>query len=533
MLKRFFTLSFTGKLFLLLLFFSIISTFILQSYISAITESSLYKMQGEKAKIQAKALAVLPQLIEYVKTNQTTKIRELIHSIYTQSDADYIVIGDSHANRLFHTKNAPLNMPMVGGDNEQVLKGKTITTIKTGFLGTSLRAKAPIFDENQKVIGIVSVGYMLDHIAALHKQQQLPIIILCIGFLIALFLFSWFLSYMIKRQMFDLEPKDIALLVKTQNAIMESIFEGIIAIDNQYKIININHAARHLLGLHQSVKQLINTELNQYIASTKIIYDDNNKYEDIHDQVCYFNDKMVIINRIRILIDKQLCGWVITFRSFDEVNLLSQQLTQINQYVDNLRTLRHEHLNWMATLSGLIHMQRYEEAEKFIALHSADNQKVLDFVTERISYPSIGGLLIGKYSKSHEMNVNLTFDPAMQLTTLPPMLSETELMSIIGNLLDNAFNACVKQSKGDKSVHLYINDESDEIVIEVSDQGCGIDETIRDTIFDQGVTSQDPAEHGIGLHLVETYIQKAQGYITVENNQPYGTIFSIFIPKSC
>lgn len=532
MFNRFFSLSFTGKLFLVLLLFSIISTLILQSYIWNNTESSLYKAQGEKAKIQAKALTAIPQLVEYVKKKQIAKINELVNSFYKQSDADYIVIGDSHANRLYHTKNAPLNRPMVGGDNEAVLKGKSITTIKTGFLGTSLRSKAPIFDENQQVIGIVSVGYMLDHIATLHKQQQQPFIVFGATFLIVLFLFSWFLSYIIKRQMFDLEPKDIALLVKTQNAIMESIFEGIIAVDNQYKIININQAARHLLGINESSKQLINTELSQYITSNKILYDENNNNEDIHDQVCYFNDKMVIINRIRILIDKQLRGWVITFRSFDEVNLLSQQLTQINQYVDNLRTLRHEYLNWMATLSGLIHMQRYEEAKKFIALHSADNQKVLDFVKERISYPSICGLLIGKYSKSHEMNVNLTFDPAMQLTSLPPMLSDTALVSIIGNLLDNAFNACVKQPKGDKSVHLYISDESDEIVIEVSDQGCGIDESIRETIFEQGVTSQDPKEHGIGLHLVETYIQKAHGYITVENNQPYGTIFSIFIPKS-
>ena len=104
-------------------------------------------------------------------------------------------------------------------------------------------------------------------------------------------------------------------------------------------------------------------------------------------------------------------------------------------------------------------------------------------------------------------------------------------MSILGNLLDNAFNACLKNNQGDKSIHLFLSDRTDEIVLEVSDQGCGIDDKIRNSIFQPGVTSQNSNEHGIGLHLVSTYVKKANGYITFEDNEPYGTIFSVFIPK--
>ncbi|MCO6548257.1 MAG: hypothetical protein J6583_10840, partial [Gilliamella sp.] len=162
-------LSFTTKLFFSLLFFSLIVLALLQSYIWNTTETNLYRSLGEKAQIQAKELSVLPSLIEYVKDKNTNKIADLITGIFKQSDASYIVIGDANANRLFHTANSPLHSPMVGDDNQEVLNGNSSITISEGSLGLALRGKAPIV-EYDKVIGIVSVGYMIDDIYALHIQ---------------------------------------------------------------------------------------------------------------------------------------------------------------------------------------------------------------------------------------------------------------------------------------------------------------------------------------------------------------------------
>lgn len=524
-------LSFTHKLFVSLLLFSLICLALLQSYIWNVTETALYRSLGEKAQIQAKELSVIPNLIKYVEDKNTQKIAELVTFIFEQSDASYIVIGDNHAYRLFHTANSPLYAPMVGGDNIEVLNGNSIITIREGSLGSSLRGKAPIININKEVIGIVSVGYMIDDIYELHKKQFIPFILFCSMLFFALFMFSLLFAKAIKKQMFNLEPKEIALLVKSQKSIMESIFEGIIAIDLNYKIMNINQSARNMLNIKITDNQLIHQNLSTLIKSTDFIYGQANQIEDVHDHICYFNDIIVIASRIRVIIDNQIQGWVITFRNFNDINLLSMQLTQITQYVDNLRTLRHEHLNWMATLSGLIYMKRYDEAQAFITLHSSDNQKSLDFITQHFKVPAICGLLIGKYSKSHEIGLKLIFDPACQLKALPPTITETEFMSIVGNLLDNAFNACLNNPQGTKTIQLYLSDATDEIVLEVSDQGSGIDDAIRDSIFEPGVTSQNPKEHGIGLHLVSTYTKKAKGYIMFDDNQPHGAIFSVFIPK--
>lgn len=60
----------------------------------------------------------------------------------------------------------------------------------------------------------------------------------------------------IKKQIFSLEPREIGLLVRQQKAMMESIYEGVIAIDDHLRIEVINRAARKLLGLNQPARQL-------------------------------------------------------------------------------------------------------------------------------------------------------------------------------------------------------------------------------------------------------------------------------------
>ncbi len=103
----------------------------------------------------------------------------------------------------------------------------------------------------------------------------------------------------------------------------------------------------------------------------------------------------------------------------------------------------------------------------------------------------------------------------------------------MGNLLDNAFEASLKNNQGNKQVELYLSDEGKEIVIEVADQGCGFPSEIQDKWFERGVTTKtDIADsHGIGLYLVASYVKRCNGAVIIEENQPHGTVFSIFIPK--
>ncbi len=525
--------SFQIKLFIsLVAFFSVLFA-LLGGYYYADVSRQLYQEMSMRAKIQAEEIALIPTLRKEVEEKDIKAIREFMFQIATRSDASFIVIGDNKGLHLFHSAFADrIGKTLIGGDNEEVLHGKSTTTIRKGGLGISLRSKAPIFNDAGEVVGIVSVGYLTSYLDTITVSKVVNILIAAVLLLIALFVFSWFFTRSIKKQIFSLEPREIGLLVRQQKAMMESIYEGVIAIDDNHRIGVINQAARNLLGLPQPARELRGQPISQVITPVPFFSPQTMLVKDTHDEICRFNDLTVIASRVRIMLEDSLQGWVITFRDRNEIDSLSAQLSQVKRYVDNLRIMRHEQLNRMTTLSGLLHMGRYEEAIDFIQAQSEHAQELLDFISSRFSSPTLCGLLLGKAARAREKGVELNFDPACRVDKPFASLLEAELISIIGNLLDNAIEATQRAPLPHEPVEVLIKLNERELIIEVADRGVGIKPEIRERIFERGITTKTRGDHGIGLYLIDSYVTQAGGAIEVADNMPRGTIFSLFIPAT-
>jgi len=111
-------------------------------------------------------------------------------------------------------------------------------------------------------------------------------------------------------------------------------------------------------------------------------------------------------------------------------------------------------------------------------------------------------------------------------------LHEAELISIIGNLLDNAIEATQRAPLPHEPVEVLIKLNERELIIEVADQGVGIKPEIRERIFERGITTKTRGDHGIGLYLIDSYVTQAGGAIEIADNSPRGAIFSLFIPTT-
>ena len=249
--------SFQIKLFIsLVLFFS--GLFILLGgYYYIDIGRQLYQEMSTRAKIQAEEIAIIPNLRKSVAEKDIPAIAQFMQQVVDRSDASFIVIGDNKGIHLFHSVyDDRVGTTLIGGDNQEVLQGKSLTTIRQGGLGISLRSKAPIFNDAGQVIGIVSVGYLTSYLDTITLGKAINIFIAAVLLLAALFIFSWFFTRSIKKQIFSLEPREIGLLVRQQKAMMESIYEGVIAIDSNLRIEVINQAARTLLNLSQPTREL-------------------------------------------------------------------------------------------------------------------------------------------------------------------------------------------------------------------------------------------------------------------------------------
>ncbi|HHZ9069806.1 TPA: citrate sensor histidine kinase CitA [Klebsiella pneumoniae] len=521
--------SFQNRIFLLILFTSTIVMLAMSWYLTDITEERLHYQVGQRALIQAMQISAMPELVEAVQKRDLARIKALIDPMRSFSDATYITVGDASGQRLYHVNPDEIGKSMEGGDSDEALiNAKSYVSVRKGSLGSSLRGKSPIQDATGKVIGIVSVGYTIEQLENwLSLQISSLLIPMAIMLLLLLFCARRF-SLHIKKQMLNMEPQQLSQLLIQQSVLFESVFEGLIAIDSDYKITAINQTARRLLNLSQPEPTLIGKRISSVISQEVFFYDapQTNK----KDEIVTFNQIKVIASRMAVILNNEPQGWVISFRSKDDINTLSLQLSQVQQYADNLRAVQHEHRNLISTIAGLLFLKRYNQALELIQQQSESHQKVIDFIAPNFQDNHLAGLLIGKYYRAKELGLELIFDPACFVDRLPTALSHNEWISIVGNLLDNAYNASLRQPQGSKQIECLINSDGQEVIIEIADQGCGIDEALRDRIFERGVTSSASKDHGIGLWLVRSYVEQAGGSIVVENNIPFGTIFTPYIP---
>jgi two-component system CitB family sensor kinase len=204
---------------------------------------------------------------------------------------------------------------------------------------------------------------------------------------------------------------------------------------------------------------------------------------------------------------------------------MAEELTGIKKITYALRAQNHEFMNKLHTISGLIQLEEYDKAVEYISDISQQRQGIMGTLTNRIKNVNIAGLLLAKYNKATEAKISIEIDPKSYLTQIPEHITEDEICSVIGNLIENAIDELVKIENGKLLVRLNSNENGLKIWIE--DNGPGIDEKIRDKIFQRGVTTKE-GNRGIGLSIVKQIIDSAGG--TIRLLQGNGTIWDIYIP---
>ncbi len=524
-------ISFPIRVFLLLLFASVVLVAVLGQYFTNTFEQKLVNNVRTMAMSQAKLIASMDSVIVAVQNRDIPRLKVIADKLNNESVFDYIVIGDEKSIRLYHPNSVKIGDKMQWNKPGALERGESYFIEGDGSIGDAIRAKTPVFDEQNKVIGVISIGYLTKKIDVYRTEFLVQTGSVFFGILAILLLLAWGFSRHIRRQMLGMEPQQISQVVMLQKAIFDAVFEGIIAVGADGKIIAINFQARKMLSLSQQTENLRGRHITEIITPATFFMNELETAK--YDQICTFEGLNVIASRIAIMDGSNLMGAVISFRSQNDIESLNTQLTQVKQYVDNLRTLRHEHLNWMSTLSGLIQMKEYDQAMQMIKGESESKQQLIDSLRDTFTDKQVAGLLFGKYLRAKELGLNLEFVEGCQLMALPSKLTSTEFCAIIGNLLDNAFEACLNNPQGSGQIEFYISDEGKEIVIEVADQGCGFPKEGHEKFLERGVTTKTKSTegHGIGLYLVASYIKRCRGVMIIEDNEPCGTLFSIFIPK--
>jgi two-component system CitB family sensor kinase len=446
----------------------------------------------------------------------------------TLDQIQYIIVADTEGIRYSHPNPQMIGKKFVGGDEFRVVKeGETYISEATGTLGKSLRAFIPIYDtENGSEIGFVSVGTLIQIIGEAKHMAILYIILIAFCGLTVGIVGAFMLANNIKNTLLGLEPEEIARLYNEKMGILDAIYEGLIAIDNKGKITLINDSALNILHYENRVDKndIIGKNIEEVLPTTRLTTVlETGKCE--FDEEQRINDTLIMTNRIPIKDRGKVVGAIATFRDKTEVTRLAEELTGAQKMAWSLRAQNHEFMNKLHTIAGLIQLEEYDEALQFISDVAKSRNKISTILTKRIKDPSLSAILLSKYNKAEESRVKFIIDEASNLIKLPKYMTSDEIVSVVGNLIENSLDAV--SNGGDGEIYIKIVQHKNYVEIKVKDNGPGIKEEYRDKIYEQGFTTKE-GQRGHGMYIVKKIIEEANGNIDFKVDK--GVIWSITIP---
>ncbi|WRP07820.1 sensor histidine kinase [Rossellomorea aquimaris] len=490
---------------------------------------TLTDLKGKQALAVAQSVSKMPAVIEAFNANQPEDIiQPLVEDIRKETGATFIVVGNRDSVRYSHPMPERLGKKMVGGDNERALiKGESYVSHARGSLGPSVRGKVPIRNAQNEIIGVVSVGFLEDSIHDIVIPYRTKVLILVTVILLIGIIGSFFIGKGIKKAIFGLEPAEIAMQFKEKRAIIESVREGIIAIDQHGSITEINARAHSILALdHQSSNR--GRHILEVIPDTKMMDVLETRESRLDDEIS-LNHHDLIVNRLPIFEEETIVGVVASFRRKDEIDQLTKELSQVQAYAGILRSQTHEYRNKLNTIAGLIQLHHHEEALALIQEESSGYEDLIQFLLKAVPDPVLAGLIIGKYNRSQELKISFSIHHDSSITTPLIDVQQEKLITIIGNILDNAFEEVLSQPLHNRRVQLFMTDLGDDFIFEIEDSGAGIQDI--HSIFERGYSTKAGKDRGIGLHLVQRSVEHLNGYITVEDSELGGAWFTVSIPK--
>lgn len=497
-----------------------------------ITHNLIYLNMSETLGRQALDLANFISNMDVVKDayesdDPSSVLQPFAESLHTRNLTSFVVFMNMDSIRYSHPDKDLIGLKFTGGDEVEALNGNSYISKAVGISGPSIRGFSPIYI-NDIQVGVVSIGMFKDNIEFILKTNRDAIIYTMLLSILISIPSAYALSYNIKKQIFGLEPIDIATLLRQREIMINSVKEGIIFTDKDDKIALINDRASEMLGLNKDaigkhVKEIIPT--SRMDAVRKSGKDEFNEHQKI-------NGVTIVTNRKIVKYNGEIMGVVSTFTEKEELQRLAEELTNSKAYASSLRAKTHEFMNQLQTIAGLIELEEYDSAKKYISISSYKNQDILKYYTERINNPITVGFLLGKKSESEEIGIRLKLTEESSLLNLDKFMDGNTMVLLLGNLLTNSMEAINSSNNTLKGfISLTIIENVNSLYIKVEDNGPGLSLS-GEYITKKGYSTKE-SNRGYGLYMVYNEVSNILGgsFKIYNNPNKVGTIAEITIPK--
>ena len=438
-------------------------------------------------------------------------------SATTKSSIDYIVLADTRSIRVYHPDKALIGKKFTGGDECEILNGdkEKLVTTHQGRPDIQKRAFHVVKDYDGEIIGFVMASTSTKSIE-LHKQD---IVLNALGFLAISLTMGLLLAYgitqSIKRILLGYDPTTFAQMYLQREEILDKLNEGVIVVNEEQLIIYKNLPSQAYIK-------------GDFLSKQSPIYPgayDCFKWNiTIPWSMVELEDKSFLVSMIPLKPLENLDAVMVILRNRTEFVKLTEQLTGSNHIIDALRANTHEFRNKLHIISGFLQVGDTKRAMEFISEEAMNKngQNILRLIKDK----TVAALLLGKANRAAEMNIDFELRRDSNLPEKNPFLTTKELVLIIGNLIENSFEAMTL--KNPRQVEFFIDANPQGLTITVDDTGCGMTEQQIKKFYSGSYTTKG-AGHGYGMKLIREVIDRHNGFLQIDSEPDAGTSITINI----
>ena len=462
----------------------------------------------------AYAIAAAPTIVSALDTPRPAEtIQPFAERARTTAGVDFVTIMSRDGIRFSHPNPAEIGGHFLGHTAE-ALAGGTVLETYTGTLGPSIRAVVPVFSATHQVVAMVSVGITVNTIAEEIQGRLVSVALVAVAALAVGLTGTYLVSARLRQQTRGMGPARLRRMIDYHESILHAVHEGLLLLDRHGIVTLCNDAGRELLGLPEDVE-------GRPVAALGLpasFVDSMMAAGPVRDEIHVTDRRVVVVNKSEVPSQ----GFVVTLRDHTDLQVLTGELDSVKGFAESLRSQAHEAANRLHTVVSLIELDRTNEAVRFATEELEIAQRLTDQVVGAVGEPVLAALLLGKMASASERGIELIITPDTQVDETP--LPGRDLVTVLGNLIDNAMDAAVDGDDPAK-VYVTVRKNGPALVLRVADTGHGL---ASEAAFERGWSTKD-GNRGLGLALVGQTVRRYGG--TVEVGREQGAVFTVRIPE--
>ena len=204
---------------------------------------------------------------------------------------------------------------------------------------------------------------------------------------------------------------------------------------------------------------------------------------------------------------------------------LIESFYQLQKMNEILRGQRHDYLNHMQVVYGMLELREYEELKNYLEPIYKNLMKTGKAI--RTSIPAVNALLMAKLGEAEKDDIDFYIEVKSDLKGL--QIEPWELCKVLSNLIDNGITALLDK-EGERKLMLDISETKEAYFFSVGDNGAPIPAERKTAIFSPGISTKKEEGHGMGLFIVANVLRENNGTIRLSSDEKQ-TVFTVELQK--